>query len=54
MALGDEGFLRRDHAQNHLYTGEYGVDFEATLGEPFRHQRRIVRVIVPWAGKGSV
>jgi mannan endo-1,4-beta-mannosidase len=34
VALGDEGFLRRDHAQNHLYTGEYGVDFEATLGIP--------------------
>ena len=34
VALGDEGFLRHDHPQNHLYTGEYGVDFEATLGVP--------------------
>jgi mannan endo-1,4-beta-mannosidase len=34
VALGDEGFLRRDRAQSHLYTGQYGVDFEATLGVP--------------------
>jgi mannan endo-1,4-beta-mannosidase len=34
VAVGDEGFLRHNHPQNHLYTGEYGVDFEATLGIP--------------------
>jgi mannan endo-1,4-beta-mannosidase len=32
VALGDEGFLRHHNAPNHLYSGEYGVDFEATLG----------------------
>jgi hypothetical protein len=31
---GDEGFLRHNDPPNHLYTGEYGVDFEATLGIP--------------------
>lgn len=34
VALGDEGFLRRDNPPNHLYSGEYGVDFEAILGIP--------------------
>jgi mannan endo-1,4-beta-mannosidase len=34
VALGDEGFLRHNDPPNHLYTGEYGVDFEATLGIP--------------------
>jgi mannan endo-1,4-beta-mannosidase len=34
LALGDEGFLRHAHPPNHLYTGQYGVDFEATLGIP--------------------
>ena len=31
---GDEGFLRRDRPRNHLYTGEYGIDFDAILGLP--------------------
>lgn len=34
LALGDEGFLRHNQPPNSLYTGEYGVDFEATLGIP--------------------
>lgn len=34
VALGDEGFFRHAHPQNHLYTGEYGVDFESILSIP--------------------
>jgi mannan endo-1,4-beta-mannosidase len=34
VALGDEGFLKHSYPPNHLYNGQHGVDFEATLGIP--------------------
>jgi mannan endo-1,4-beta-mannosidase len=34
LALGDEGFLRHEFPPNSLYTGEFGVDFDATLDIP--------------------
>jgi len=34
LALGDEGFFTRENPPNYLYSGQQGVDFDATLAIP--------------------